>query len=116
MMLEIAVVICIAFSFICFSTYVTHFRRNNSSFPPGPIPLPIIGNLHQLGLNAHENLRVLSKRYGSVLRILIGSEVAIVVCGTKEVLEGLVTKSVEFAGRPMPFTLSLTTGGKGMMI
>ena len=48
------------------------------------------------------------------MRVLIGSEVVVVVSSVDEVLEGLVTKSIDFAGRPMTYTLNLTSsGGKG---
>ena len=92
-------------------TYALHFYRDFVGLPPGPLPLPILGNLHQLGMDVHEIFRMLSKKYGSVMRILIGSEVSIVVCGTSETLEGLVTKGAEFAGRKPTYTISLTSSG-----
>lgn len=92
-------------------TYLLHFYRNLAGLPPGPMPLPIIGNLHQLDMNMHETFRLLSKKYGDVMRILIGSEVTIVVCGTNETIEGLVTKGKDFAGRKPTYTISLTSSG-----
>jgi len=94
-------------------TYVLHFYRNAVGLPRGPTPIPLLGNLHQLGIMAHENLRLLSKKYGNVMRVLVGEDVVYVVSGPNEIIEGLVTKSVDFAGRPMTYTLNLTTGGKG---
>ena len=94
-------------------TYVLHFYRNAVGLPHGPTPIPILGNLHQLGIMAHENLRLLSKKYGNVMRVLVGEDVVYVVSGPNEIIEGLVTKSVDFAGRPLTYTLNLTTGGKG---
>lgn len=94
-------------------TYILHFYNNMIGLPKGPLPIPILGNIHQLGRMAHENLRVLSKTYGSVMRVLVGDDVIFVVSGADEIIEGLVTKSVDFAGRPFTYTLDLTTGGKG---
>lgn len=97
-------------------TYFLHFYWNWMDLPPGPLPLPIIGNLHQLGIMAHENLRVLSKTYGDVMRVLVGDDVVYVVSGVDAAIEGLVTKSADFSGRPLTYTLNLATGGKGEMI
>lgn len=89
----------------------------HDGLPPGPVPLPVIGNLHQMGRDAHVILMELAKKYGDVMRISIGSETAIVVSAIEPTLEGLVTKSVDYAGRPISYTLSLTTsGGKGKYI
>lgn len=106
----VTVVVCVLFAFVVW-TYLLHIYRNINGYPPGPLPLPIIGNLHQLDMNMHETFRLLSKKYGDVMRILIGSEVAIVVCGTNEAIEGLVTKSKDFAGRKPTYTISLTSSG-----
>ncbi|XP_057300618.1 steroid 17-alpha-hydroxylase/17,20 lyase-like isoform X2 [Hydractinia symbiolongicarpus] len=115
MLSEVILLVAFGVVYIILKTYVLHVYRSLIGMPPGPFPLPIIGNLHQLGIMAHEHLRILSKKHGDVMRILIGSEVSIVVSGTKEVLEGLVTKSVDFAGRKPTYTLNLTnTGGKGI--
>ena len=108
--------LCIFMAVLTCRTYLLHFYRNFTGAPRGPLPLPILGNIHQLGVMAHENLRVLSKTYGRVMRVLVGDDVVYVISGANEVLEGLVTKSVDFAGRPFTYTLNLTTGGKGEML
>ena len=97
-------------------TYILHFYNDMIGLPKGPLPIPILGNIHQLGVMAHENLRILSKKYGSVMRVLVGDDIIFVVSGADEIIEGLVTKSVDFAGRPFTYTLDLTTGGKGNFI
>ena len=52
--------------------YSTHVHR--SKLPPGPKPLPIIGNLHLLGKQpTHRALYKLSQIYGSIMSMRLGS-------------------------------------------
>ena len=79
---------------------VNHFSVTEH-LPPGPIPLPIIGNAHRLaGDSPYLALMAMEKQYGRVFRLYLGSQLATVVSGANAVKEVLVTKSTEFAGRP----------------
>lgn len=76
--------------------------------PPGPFPLPIIGNVHQLSAEQrHVYFRAMEKRYGHVFRVYLGSQLVIVVSGAEAVKEVLVTKSAEFGGRPSAYTMDI---------
>ncbi|KAL3536917.1 hypothetical protein ACH5RR_000283 [Cinchona calisaya] len=79
---------------ICTIIYVlitSNFRfRKSARLPPGPYPFPIIGNILQLGLNPHQSLAKLSKAYGPLMSLKLGSRTAIVVSSpalAKEVLQ-----------------------------
>ena len=92
--------------------YVHQYYKN---LPPGPIPIPIIGNLHLLGTSPHVSMKEISQKYGDIYRIYFGSELAIVVTQIDYALEGLIQKGAEFAGRPRTYTLDLASGnGKGI--
>ena len=68
------------FSFILTVVYLTTISgRRNSRLPPGPYPLPIIGNLLELGDKPHGSLATLSKRYGPLMSLKLGSRATIVV-------------------------------------
>ncbi|KAL1125134.1 hypothetical protein V6Z11_A13G023600 [Gossypium hirsutum] len=56
-----------------------HHHKNGRKPPPGPAPLPIIGNLHMLGNLPHQTLHHLGKKYGPIMSIKLGYVPTIVV-------------------------------------
>ena len=75
-------------------------NKNDLKVPPGPRPLPIIGNLHMLGKLPHQNLHHLAKRYGPIMSIRLGYVPAIVVSSPQAAELFLKTHDVVFASRP----------------
>ncbi|XP_068135083.1 cytochrome P450 2K1-like [Hyperolius riggenbachi] len=76
-------------------------RGSDSRFPPGPKALPIIGNIHILDLKRpHKSLMQLSKKYGPLFSIQIGTKKIVVLCGYEMVKEALITHAEEFSERP----------------
>uniref|UniRef100_A0A452GZ92 Cytochrome P450 family 2 subfamily W member 1 n=1 Tax=Gopherus agassizii TaxID=38772 RepID=A0A452GZ92_9SAUR len=73
-------------------------KRTCLNFPPGPRPLPILGNLHQLNLK--RPYRTLLKKYGPVFSIHMGPKNMVVLSGYKMVKEALVNQADAFAERP----------------
>lgn len=47
--------------------------------PPGPFPLPIIGNFHQLKPLPHRALQRLHQQYGPVITVWMGSRLTVVI-------------------------------------
>lgn len=79
------------------------FKSKGSRYdPPGPRPWPIIGSLHLLG--QHETpfqaFTFLSKLYGDVFSITLGTTPCVVVNNFKLIREVLISKGAEFGGRP----------------
>ncbi|XP_074552544.1 cytochrome P450 2K1-like isoform X2 [Halichoeres trimaculatus] len=68
--------------------------------PPGPKPLPLLGNLLQLDLKRpYRTLCELSKKYGSVFTVHFGPNKVVVLAGYKTVREALVGFAEEFGER-----------------
>uniref|UniRef100_A0A8C4RG48 Cytochrome P450 n=1 Tax=Erpetoichthys calabaricus TaxID=27687 RepID=A0A8C4RG48_ERPCA len=78
----------------------------NANMPPGPTPLPIVGNLLQLSPGYSKKLK---DTYGPVMTVHLGSMRAVVLVGFEAVHEALVQQADVFAGRGVsPLTMKLT--------
>lgn len=91
--------LAVTFIVIIILVYYYGVKFYDPTLPPGPFPLPLMGNLHLLGDNLHVILETLSRQYGDVFRLYIGSKLVIVLSGNA-IREGLVRNPANFAGRP----------------
>uniref|UniRef100_A0A7M4DZ51 Cytochrome P450 2K4-like n=1 Tax=Crocodylus porosus TaxID=8502 RepID=A0A7M4DZ51_CROPO len=70
---------------------------NRGDFPPGPRPLPVIGNLHIMDLKRpSRTLLELSETYGPVFSIQMGFTKTVVLSGYEMVKEALVNQADAF--------------------
>nr|CAD1820057.1 unnamed protein product [Ananas comosus var. bracteatus] len=88
--------------------FVDRVRRYKSNryglnLPPGPTPLPVIGNLHQLGRRPHLSLRRLALAYGPVLRLTLGAVPTVVVSSARAAREVLRTHDLALCSRPQTY-------------
>lgn len=95
-----------------------HFLRRRLREPsaraiPGPFPWPVIGNAAQLGSAPHEYFSRLTRRFGDVFQIRLGSQRVVVLNGDA-IRRALVHKSVDFAGRPDFASFRFVAGGLSM--
>ncbi|XP_019734813.1 cytochrome P450 2K1-like [Hippocampus comes] len=88
------------------------FRSQPKLVPPGPRPLPLLGNLLQVDLKRqHESLFSLSKTYGPVFTVYFGPKKVVVLAGSKTVRQALINYAEEFGDRDMnPLFYDLTEG------
>ncbi|XP_032069185.1 cytochrome P450 2K1-like [Thamnophis elegans] len=78
--------------------------QSNSSqnLPPGPRTIPILGNLHIMDFKRpFKTMIKLSKEYGPVFRLQMGSQEMVVLTGYETVKEALVNQAKAFAERPI---------------
>ncbi|XP_063757956.1 cytochrome P450 2K1-like [Eleginops maclovinus] len=84
--------------------------------PPGPNPLPILGNLLQIDLKRpYHTFLELSKKYGSVFTVYLGSKKVVVLAGYKTVKEALVNNADEFGDRDTMQITEETANGHGVV-
>jgi len=94
----------IAFVIFLVAVYVVSTIWENRKLPPGPFPLPVLGNLLSIGhKRPYEDLANMAKTYGKLFRIHMGSRKVIVINSYDIAREALVKKAEDFAGRPHHF-------------
>ncbi|KAB5574464.1 hypothetical protein DKX38_001658 [Salix brachista] len=86
--------------FLLLSTKFLLQKRKKRNLPPSPFALPIIGHLHLLKLPIHRTLDSLSKKYGPIFSLQLGSYLAVVVSSPSIVEECFTKNDIVLANRP----------------
>ncbi|KIM50598.1 hypothetical protein SCLCIDRAFT_1225241, partial [Scleroderma citrinum Foug A] len=83
----------------------TIFKRNPAPLPPGPTPLPILGNLFDLGKERPElTYAEWGKKFGDIMHVHIFGQHLIILNSSKVAVEMLDKKSIKYSDRPiLPF-------------
>lgn len=79
-------------------------KQKKKLLPPGPPTLPIIGNMHQLGDLAHKSLSELSKKYGPIMLLKLGSKTIINISSAELAREVLKVHDLDCCSRPVSST------------
>jgi cytochrome P450 len=119
------VLVAIAVATAALLLLVVRIRKPRRRLPPGPPGWPIIGNLLSLGTEPHRALEELSKKYGPLMLIRLGSIKTVVVSSPDMAAEifkkndqimssrpsMLVTDQI-FYGHPVPLDIAWSTYGQ----
>ncbi|XP_057633423.1 cytochrome P450 2C26-like isoform X3 [Chionomys nivalis] len=94
----VMVLVLILTCLLLFSYWKQSSKRGK--LPPGPTPLPIIGNIHQIDVkNIHQAFTNFSKIYGPVFTLYFGMKPTVVLHGYEAIKEALIGHGEEFSGR-----------------
>ncbi|XP_057797803.1 geraniol 8-hydroxylase-like [Salvia miltiorrhiza] len=80
-------------------------RGKNLPLPPGPTPVPLIGNLHLLGDHPHKSLARLANIHGPLMRLRLGFVNTIVVSSADVAKQVLQKHDLAFSSRTVPNAL-----------
>ncbi|XP_054838685.1 cytochrome P450 2J2-like [Eublepharis macularius] len=100
------------------SLQIFHFLKlqwTRRQLPPGPSPLPVIGNLWLLGFQLQgQELMKLASTYGNIFTVWMGTNPMVVLSGYKAVTEGIISE--ELSGRPLTPFFRVMMGDKGVFL
>lgn len=82
--------------------------------PPGPWGWPLIGHVLSLGKNPHLTLARLSRKYGDVMQIRLGSTPVVVLSGLDTIRQALVRQGDDFKGRPDLYSFTFVNNGQSI--
>ncbi|EGC35505.1 cytochrome P450 family protein [Dictyostelium purpureum] len=84
---------------IIFLAYIAYHKSRTSGMPPGPFPMPIIGNLHQLGKSPYKSLKAFSDKYGGLTTIFLGSVPTVLISDTNLLREIMIKNNDQIIDR-----------------
>ncbi|KAK5949553.1 hypothetical protein OHC33_009360 [Knufia fluminis] len=85
---------------------ITELQRSKARIPgiTGPPGLPIVGNIHQIRVNAAEQYRLWSQKYGPVYQIMLGNIPVVVINSAASAREIFGANSQALSSRPEFYT------------
>ncbi|KAM3930522.1 cytochrome P450 2K4-like [Leptodactylus fuscus] len=98
----VTVLLSIIVIFFLINVFSSQKQGKYKNFPPGPKPLPILGNILMLDLsNPHKTFYQLYKKYGSVFSVQVGMKKIVILCGYDAIKDALINHAEVFSARPV---------------
>ncbi|XP_034263589.1 cytochrome P450 2J2-like isoform X1 [Pantherophis guttatus] len=108
---EVLTTVLVGFLILDFLKLLWSSRR----YPPGPLPLPLIGGLWRIGTKlSNDTFSKMSKQYGNIYTMWVWHQPVVVISGFHAMKESLIHRSQDFADRPLSTFLLKICKGKGI--
>lgn len=103
---------CLVTIYLIHNAYKKKYR-----LPPGPYPLPVLGNLLSVGSKdyMHEHFTELGQKYGDICMVYMGPKRMVILNTIETIREAFLKKGVEFANRPATYSGELFGGDDGIV-
>ncbi|OWF51175.1 cytochrome P450 2H2-like [Mizuhopecten yessoensis] len=97
--------------------YLWNRHQRLKSLPPGPTPLPLLGNILNLAGSSDplQTFRKLREKYGDLVTLHVGSYTIVVVSGYDTLRELFVKRGDVTSDRPNTFAFREITKGEGIV-
>ncbi|KAI4372726.1 hypothetical protein MLD38_010925 [Melastoma candidum] len=103
---------CLVISYLAWKA----LRPAKTPLPPGPRPLPVVGNLPFLDPELHTHFAALSLLHGPIFKLRLGSKLCVVISSPSGARSVLKDNDVIFANRDVPaVTKTVAYGGQDIV-